>query len=296
MLKLLKASLFKQPAVAATAEPAPKPPLPAHLGGPVSHEQLQRVEELIREIYPSPPLFAVISWGNAATHWLTRTLNELPGMFALHSSVQTLRRLVSANVDDVTYMKLIGEFASGCRAAGDVHGIDRYSVERLKAEFGENIRCCVLVRDPIPRLKSQLAHFERMEFLPHSDVSYLLKLYPDLDTIIPEKTYENYAFAHACNMLNAIADEMKVGPIFRMEDIVASPTGLQKMVEFIGHGMTVELELLESLQQSGKSNSRSHKSPRSFAPWQQECLDYIVPSAVRSMYADFDYTSPWELG
>ena len=295
MIRFLKSNLLKQQSRKADSEHAPAPQGSEHLGGSTSGEQLKLLDELIKDIYPNPPLFSVISWGNAATHWLATTLNDIPGIFALHSANTALRRLVSANLDDVTYMKFVGEIASGSRAAGDVHGIDRYSVELLKSEFGDNIRFCVLVRDPIPRLRSQLAHYERLQFLPRSDISYLSKMYPELETIIPEKTYENYLFAHACNMLNALVDEVKVGPIFRMEDIVSSAADLQKMVHFISHGMTVELELLERLQKSSRSNSRSHKFAGRFTPWHLECLDYVVASEVRKMYADLGYTTTWEL-
>lgn len=273
MVKFLKARLFDQRAVNSVSEPTQTQLVPAHLGASVPDGQKLRVEAMFRKLDPSPPLLTVISWGSAASHWLTRTLNELQGLFALHSSRLTLRGLVAADLDDVTYMKLIGEFASGSRTAGDVHGVDRYSVEHLNREFGEHIHCYFLVRDPIPRLKSQLAHSECLQFRPHAEISDTSKRYPELDTIIPEKTYENYAFANACNMLNAIADEMKVGPIFGMEDIIASPIELRKTVYFIGHVMSVALEVLKYLLESGKSKTRSQKSSRVFVSWQHECLD-----------------------
>ena len=108
----------------------------------------------------APHLFAVVSWGCAATAWLARVLNSHTDVFCVHqANVKWSLFSEAPRLDDVLYMRLIRNLGRGHAAAGDVHGIDRNKIALLREAYGEGFDCAVVVREPLSRLRSQFSLF-----------------------------------------------------------------------------------------------------------------------------------------
>jgi len=67
-----------------------------------------------------------------------------------------------------------------------------------------------VVRDPIPRLHSQIALFESFNYDKKSwgDLRYLDEICRDAGIISEDISYTERLFIHGVNMLNSILDEM----------------------------------------------------------------------------------------
>src|SRR5438552_9687347 len=112
-----------------------------------------------------PDLFAVVSWGCAATKWVATTLNAHPQVLCLHN-LRFYQECFTPNqprLTDLPYMNMLQYAGRGYVLAGDVQGIDRANVPLLKEHFGERFRAAAVVRDPHKRLLSQLGLFERYD-------------------------------------------------------------------------------------------------------------------------------------
>src|SRR5208282_3966858 len=135
----------------------------------------RRAAELTNADPPgSERLFAVVSWGAAATQWLSRTLNDCPGVYCAHASNLLWTRFAGAQpLNGADYLRLIGVLGAGNKAAGDVHGISRHDVPAIREALGDRFRAIVLTRDPLHRLASQLAVFSRDAPTQHWNVDYL---------------------------------------------------------------------------------------------------------------------------
>jgi hypothetical protein len=95
-----------------------------HLGELPEHQRRLLVD------YPAPHLFAVVSWGCAATGWTARTLNSHPDIFAVHAANTAWAMLGGGRtLTGVEYMRVLGMLGTNHAAAGDVHGITAYDIE-----------------------------------------------------------------------------------------------------------------------------------------------------------------------
>src|SRR5438034_719080 len=65
------------------------------------------------------------------------------------------------SLHDALPIWLLASLGHAYLAAGDVHGVSRKEVCTLRTAFGDRFQAVALVRDPLPRLQSQLALFER---------------------------------------------------------------------------------------------------------------------------------------
>ena len=77
--------------------------------------------------FPEHQLFAVISWGCAATLWLHKVLNTHPEIFCLHAlnnelfSTSTTKS--EKKIDGLEYFQVIAKLAHGYKAIGDIYGV-----------------------------------------------------------------------------------------------------------------------------------------------------------------------------
>lgn len=262
----------------------------------------RRAAELIN---PDPPgaerLFAVVSWGAAGTHWLSRTLNDCPGVYCAHASNLLWTRFAGAQIlDGADYLRLIAVLGAGNQAAGDVHGISRHDVPVIREALGDRFRAIVLVRDPLHRLVSQLALFSRYAHDQYWDVGYLSDKFPHIQRLLPTGAYEEWLFVHGANMLNAIVDEVRVSRVVRMEDLTTDPASLVELVSYLTDNTVKASEAWAHTAIALGATNRHAIAERHLLDWQRRALVEVIDKAALECYRGLGYeldANPmmWEL-
>ena len=244
--------------------------------------------------YHSERVFSVISWGCAATAWVARTLNSHPDIFCVHAS-NTAWQILGGKprLDGAPYLHIIRAQGQGHLAAGDVHGVSRHLVPHLRAVFGDRFGAAVLVREPMARLKSQLALFDEFSNYRKWEIGYIDAIIRLKDLSLPDEEYHTKLFVHGVNMLNAIVEERAVGEIFRAEDITTAPEALRKLVNHVTGG-AISPSLDWSRQAIGVRRSNSHAGGRRvvFSDWQTETLRKVVEPEAWNLYSQLGYQPP----
>jgi hypothetical protein len=249
---------------------------------------------------PAPRLFAVVTWGAAASRWLAGVLNDCPSVYCVHAHNTLWKVFAGADsVSGLQYMQIVGIEACAAALAGDVHGVSRFDIPAIQNFFGEKFRAAVLVRDPLPRLISQLALFEQQRMQRYADVhlidtKYIDELFPDIVEGLPTGSDEERAFVHAANMLNAIIDEAELAPVFRMEDLVGDPNRLCELVKHLSAGEIVPPpEWAAAATQRAPVNRHRAHDAQSLEGWQLEILRDVVRTEARAAYERLGYDMDW---
>jgi hypothetical protein len=259
---------------------------------------LDRNAPSIAGLRQSPHVFSVVSWGAAATTWLASALNDCPDVFCLHAANRVWSRLSGASVvDGLLYLQIVGRLGYTAKAAGDVHGISRDHIGSIKEHYGEAFRCAVFVRDPLPRLASQLALFSQYPDSDprqtYGDLSYLNDKLPKAVKQLPSGKYEELLFLHAANMLNAIIDETSVGPIWRMEDLTTSPTELINAVHYLtSDSVAPPVDWANKWAGHRKLNQHA-KATIDLSSWQRRVLASAVRPDAITAYRALGYEMSW---
>jgi hypothetical protein len=188
-----------------------------------------------------PRVFAVVSWGCCATHWLAQVLDRHPDVRCFHALNANISRVGGSALEPVAYARLLRNQALGYRAAGDVHGIPRMSVDEVQQSLGNEFRCAALIRDPLPRFRSILGIFKEGAWRTRSgpppwDVEYVKASGREAGIDLGDDDYEGWLVVHGANMLNEIVYERRIGPVYRMEDVVSSPEVLCSLVSHLTAG------------------------------------------------------------
>jgi hypothetical protein len=244
---------------------------------------------------PLPFLFCVVSWGCAATQWLARTLNSRPDILCLHHADLFWERFAGTPpLDGWKYLRVIGVSGWSYTACGDVHGISLDAIPDLRAKLGDDFNCAILVREPLPRLRSQMALFETFPLKTAWNVGYVQE-FIDQGVRLPQDTILNRLFLHGVNMLNRIMLEKPVAPIWRSEDLTSDPAMLARFVEELTRGkVRVEPEWAENAIRKRPSNR--HFGPnapaREFELWQIDALNKIVEPQAWRIYESLGYKVP----
>jgi hypothetical protein len=198
-------------------------------------------------------------------------------------------------MDGLRYLQIVGMQGCTARLAGDVHGVSCCDIPAIKEFFGDTFRAAVLIRDPLPRLHSQLAVFYKFSgFRPLGDLAYLDGTFPDALKRLPTGSYIERLFVRAANMLNAIIDEISVGPVFRMEDLTQDAAALRSALEYLSAGeISPPPEWAHEWTSSRSAKNKHSDGPRLLEHWQADVLRAIVrPEAVR-LYESFGYDMRW---
>lgn len=244
---------------------------------------------------PLPFLFCVVSWGCAATQWLATTLNSHPDVYCAHCENQFWERLGGArSLDGWQYLRILGCESPASRACGDVHGVTLDAIPELRAKLGEHFNCAILVREPLPRLRSQMALFESYPVKSAWNVDHVQKLI-DRGVRLPQDNIANRLFLHGVNMLNTIIDEEQVAPVWCAEDLTTNAAALARFVEKLMRGhVQVEPEWAERAVRRPPSNRhRGPKAPpRQFEPWQIETIKKVVKPQAWRIYERLGYKKP----
>lgn len=244
---------------------------------------------------PLPFLFCVVSWGAAATQWLADTLNAHPDMFCTHCANQFWARLAGARyVDGWQYLRILGSESPASRACGDVHGVSRETVPDLRAKLGERFNCAILVREPVARLRSQMALFDKWPVKSAWDVGYVQQ-FIDQGVLLPEDNLVNRLFLHGANMLNNIIHEEPIAPIWRAEDLTGNAALLSRFIEELTRGyVPVEREWAKRMVHRPATNR--HNSPegglRQWDTWQIDAINKVVEPRAWEIYEKLGYKKP----
>jgi len=90
-------------------------------------------------------------------------------------------------------------------------------------------------------------------------------------------------------MLNSIEDEIKLGPVFRIEDL-ASRTSLGELVSWISSGAVAIDEQALALPRYMNSHVGNREPEAFFARWHQDVVEELVTDRARQIYLDLGYT------
>lgn len=218
------------------------------------------LQQDVLSLYPPPRLFAVVSWGCAGTSWLARVLNSHPDVYCVHAAATLWRIFADAPyADGPAYMRLLGAQGYAHRVAGDVHGVSRAEIPAIRREFGDSFHAAVLVRDPLPRLRSQLALMARLGRHQNWDLSYVAAKASELGLDPARWSYEDNLRFHAVNMLNSITEEVAAGPVYRIEDLGASDAILLELFSHLTDGLAVPAWWLAYVRTLKHVNSHANK-------------------------------------
>ncbi|MBX3736343.1 MAG: hypothetical protein KF715_06640 [Candidatus Didemnitutus sp.] len=248
-------------------------------------------QSAVLDIYPPPRLFAVVSWGAAGTSWLARALNAHPDIFCVHAA-GTMWKIFAGcpPVDGVEYLRIVGAQGYAHACAGDVHGVSRHTIPALRQEFGDRFRSAVLVRDPLPRLRSQLALMNRLRAFQGWDVSHVDMMARTCGFDPTGWSYDERLQFHAANMLNAIVEETAVGPIFRLEDISRSATSLEALLRHLTAGeVTAPMWWAKHVLESRPVNSHASSVSNVALNISPELLRAVLRPEAIKIYCDLGY-------
>lgn len=235
-------------------------------------------------------LFAVVTWGCAATTWLAKALNSHPEILCLHAGTNALNTFHQSVEDSVQYFRVLIHLGHGYAAVGDVHGLPRWDIPKLKEAFGPRFNAAIVVREPIARLRSQMALYEQFRGLNAWDLSYVESLIDSKN--IAAESEESRMFVHAANMLNAVTEEISYGRIYKTEEITTNPDCLSALVGEIA-GCKVDTHWLETCIGAKKVNTHANDATLStLTDWQTEVVGAVVRPEAWKIYSELGYATP----
>ena len=250
--------------------------------------------------YAAPQLFAVVTWGCAASHWVSLTLNTHPDIFCLHGGNGILKFFGQSPVlDGLEYMQLVWALGRGGKVMGDVMGVSRHHVPKLRQLFAKNFNAVVVVRDPIPRLVSQLALFNNFSHLRGGlwpGMSYIDSVLESHGIALPtpDVNEQHRLFAHGVNMLNAITEEKDVGTVYRCEDLTTNAPRFRLFVEELTGGeVPIDEAWVRKSVSRPKTNSHKDKGAEvKFNDWQLDVIRKVVKPEAWRLYEGLGYARP----
>lgn len=275
------------------ARPRPAGEVPAE----ITEELLGDLSALQRTFvhdFPSRRSFAVISWGCAATKWLAMVLNAHPDIFCVHAAnVHWSAMGISKPLDGLEYLRVVAAMGAAYPVVGDVHGISRHHVPQLRRLLKKHFNACVLVREPMARLKSQLALFHKYRQFQAWDVAYIDDVLESCQITLPAQGYEYKLFVHGASMLNAIHEERQVGKVYRSEDFTSNAEVLGDLIDDLTRGTVCpdQTWLFEMIDQR-KVNCHVGHQPLEFEDWQMDVIKKVVREESWDSYMSLGYAKP----
>jgi hypothetical protein len=180
--------------------------------------------------------------------------------------------------------------SGGYLAIGDVHGISRTEIPALRAALGEMFGCAVVVREPLDRLRSQLALFRQHDFKGWGDLRYVEPIAEAAGIAPVSVSVEQRHFIHGASMLNAILEERELSRIFRSEDLTRDPGVLCELVRELTHGsVSSTLEWAEAAMAISPANRRARSEIPTLGGWEMNILRRCVKPAAWDAYRALGY-------
>lgn len=244
--------------------------------------------------HPPTHVFAIISWGCAATAWIARAVNSHPDIYCVHAANMFWSSLGNVpRLDGLRYLTLLGSQASFYSAAGDVHGVHRAAVPELRATLGEMFGCAVVVREPVARLRSQYRLFQEANFHGWGDLAYVDAIAESARIDPSTLSREQRHFLHGVNMLNAVVAEQQIGRIFRCEDVTSNPEALCELVGEVTRGkVACDRRWAEAAIGAKPVNAHSGDAPLQLGEWEWRVLRSCVTTAAWRAYEALGYQIP----
>jgi hypothetical protein len=235
-------------------------------------------------------LFAVVSWGCAATRWLAKVLNSHPEILCLHHGIGAVASFHSS-MDSLQYFRVLSMLGHEYNAVGDVHGLPRAEISKLKEAFGGRFNAVIVVREPVARLRSQMALYGEFQGLVAWDLSYVDTLIKSEN--IPVNSEESRMFVHAANMLNAVTEEISYGTIYKAEDLTTNPNILAALIaEISGGQIATNREWLETCLGLRKVNTHVKREAWALTDWQVDVVRAVVRPESWKIYEELGYVTP----
>lgn len=245
--------------------------------------------------YPCPQLFYVVSWGCAATAWIARILNQHPDIYCVHAANHHWHVLGNGEkLDGARYLRIIGSQGHAHVAAGGVHGLSRHLVPECRRIFGNQFNAAVVVREPLARIRSQMALHRDFDGLQVFDLGYLDAILDRTGIALEPGDYQSRLFVHAVNMLNAVLEEREVGKIYRCEDLTSDTGVLGEFVDEITRGkVSPDSQWLNSAVKTKKVNVHAGRFPsRELDDWQIDVIRKVVDPRAWDLYESLGYARP----
>jgi hypothetical protein len=234
--------------------------------------------------------FAVISWGCAATRWLAKVLNSHPEILCLHNGNGAVASFHSS-MDSLQYFRVLSLLGWGYTAVGDVHGLPRMEISKLKEACGDHFNAVIVVRDPVARLRSQMALYGEFRGLDGWDLSHVQTLIESKNIIANSE--ESKMFVHAANMLNAVIEETSYGTIYKAEDLTINPNALAALIaEISGGQIDPNREWLNTCLGLRKVNAHVKSEAWALTDWQVDVVRAVVRPESWKIYEELGYVTP----
>lgn len=234
-------------------------------------------------------VFAVVSWGCAATKWLAKALNSHPEILCLHAGNGAMARL-NIPMDSLQYLTLLSNFGEGYIVAGDVHGLSATEIPKLREAFGSRFNAVIVVREPIARLRSTMALY-KFRGLEAPEFSYAETLIEQKN--IHAKSEESKMFVHAADMLNVVTEEISHGTIYKAEDLTTNPNILAALTaEITGGQVGMNQEWLETCVGLKKVNAHAGGEVAALNDWQVDVVRRVVRPESWRIYQELGYGTP----
>lgn len=249
----------------------------------------ETLRDALLRIYPPPALFAVVSWGCAATTWIARTLNSHPDILCMHEGAVRLARIGrQPMMSAVDYLNAVGSIASFHKAAGDVHGIPLKALPELRAAL-PRFRAAVVVREPVARFLSHIAMVDqwapaRIWNLTHIDAVCAERGLP------APASYRERLWVHAAQSLNAIIGE-SAEKVYRAEDLTSSADYLCDFASHLTGGEIEDAPWAAASVRAGATNAHA-EGKRALSPDQANILRAIVTQSAWALYEKLGYEIP----
>jgi hypothetical protein len=239
-------------------------------------------------------VFAVLSWGCAGTAWLAKAFNSHPEVFCTHAAPGLWRSALNSPTQDALCFTLaVGAFSDHYLAIGDVHGIERHEVVPVRKKLGALFRCATVVREPIARLQSQLMLFENFGYSRWGGLGYVDAVAEAAGIEPSSLSLERRHFLHGVNMLNAILDEVPLGPIYRMEDLTTSASAFTKLfLDLTAGEVQASDQWASDALKLRRVNEHSEKRQISFSTEDLRIIERVVKPEAWSEYQKLGYRIP----
>lgn len=257
------------------------------------HGAMNEYQRSVFEFVRPEGLFAVVSWGRAATGWVSRVLNSHPAVFCVHSIRSALNVFGYPGQDapdGVRLMRLIASMGQNYKVAGDVHEFARQDIPALRGAFGSAFRTAVIIRDPLPRLRSMVSHYHQLPKQTWS-LGHVDEMLASKGLTLPADDDELRMFANGASLLNAILEEVEVGDVYRSEDLTSSSEVLGRFLDHVTGGLVdIDRAWLKQSVRSDRVNPHSNAGDGAqLTQWQVEVLRRVVEPAAWQLYEEFGY-------
>jgi hypothetical protein len=197
-------------------------------------------------------------------------------------------------LDGARYLRIIGSQGHAHVAAGGVHGISRHLVPECRRIFGNQFNAAVVVREPLARIRSQMALHRDFEGLQVFDLGYLDAILDRTGIALEPGDYQSRLFVHAANMLNAVLEEREVGRIYRCEDLTSDTDMLGEFVDQITRGkVSPDFQWLNSALETKRVNVHAGRYPsHELDDWQVDVIRRVVVPQAWDLYEGLGYARP----